>query len=99
MLSWLKRALAIRRSHRVFARGSLEFLPGGDRSVLAFRRVLAGKELRVVANVSAAPRRMGPLQGLRGFKDLWNGERRPDADGLSLPPFGFRWLMRCPISS
>ena len=94
MLSWLKRALKIRRSHQVFARGSLDFLPGGGRSVLAFRRVLAGKELRVYANLSAASRRMGPLQDARGFRDLWDGGTFAGPAHATLSPYGFRWLIR-----
>ena len=94
MLSWLKRALKIRRSHPVFARGSMDFLPGGGRSVLAFRRVLAGKELRVYANLSAASRRMGPLQDARGFRDLWDGGTFAGPAHATLSPYGFRWLIR-----
>ncbi len=38
LLWWMKRLIALRRRHRAFGRGTLEFLPGENHKVLAFLR-------------------------------------------------------------
>src|SRR5207237_9274503 len=39
-LNWLRRLIQVRREHKVFGRGSLEFLPSGNRRVVAYIRRL-----------------------------------------------------------
>src|SRR2546425_11623659 len=38
LLTWMKRLIAMRKQHRVFGRGSIEFVGGSNRKVLAYLR-------------------------------------------------------------
>src|SRR5207244_11668710 len=51
-LNWMKRLIAMRRQHRVFGRGSLEFVGCSNRKVLAFLRRGEQETILVVANLS-----------------------------------------------
>jgi maltose alpha-D-glucosyltransferase/alpha-amylase len=51
-LNWMKRLIAMRKQHRVFGRGSLEFIYGSNRKVLAFLRRDERETILVVANLS-----------------------------------------------
>ncbi|HWF85078.1 MAG TPA: maltose alpha-D-glucosyltransferase, partial [Vicinamibacterales bacterium] len=51
-LNWTKRLIAMRKQHRVFGRGSLEFIYGSNRKVLAFLRRDERETILVVANLS-----------------------------------------------
>ncbi len=51
-LWWVKRLIALRRQHRAFGRGTIEFLYPENRKVLAFLRRYEGETLLVVANLS-----------------------------------------------
>jgi maltose alpha-D-glucosyltransferase / alpha-amylase len=52
LLNWMKRLIALRRQHRVFGRGSLEFVPCSNRKVLAYLRRDADETVLVLANLS-----------------------------------------------
>ncbi|MFN7918196.1 MAG: maltose alpha-D-glucosyltransferase [Vicinamibacterales bacterium] len=52
LLNWMKRLIALRRQHRVFGRGTLEFLPCSNRKVLAYLRRDANETVLVLANLS-----------------------------------------------
>jgi len=52
LLNWTKRLIAMRKQHRVFGRGSLEFVASPNRKVLAFLRRDAQETILVVANLS-----------------------------------------------
>jgi maltose alpha-D-glucosyltransferase/alpha-amylase len=52
LLNWTKRLIAMRRQHRVFGRGSLEFVGCSNRRVLAFLRRDEHETILVVANLS-----------------------------------------------
>src|SRR5439155_278212 len=54
LLNWTKRLIAMRRQHRVFGRGSLEFVGCPNRKVLAFLRRDAQETILVVVNLSRA---------------------------------------------
>jgi len=51
-LNWMKRLIAMRKQHRVFGRGSLEFIYGSNRKVLSFLRRDERETILVVANLS-----------------------------------------------
>ena len=51
-LRWMRRAIAARRSSRVFGRGTIEFLGPENRRVLAFLREYEGETALVVCNLS-----------------------------------------------
>ncbi len=52
LLWWTKRLIALRKQHRAFGRGSIEFLNPDNPRVLAFVRVHEGETILVVANLS-----------------------------------------------
>jgi maltose alpha-D-glucosyltransferase/alpha-amylase len=52
LLNWMRRLIAVRRQHRVFGRGTLEFVPCSNRKVLAYLRRDADETVLVVANLS-----------------------------------------------
>jgi len=52
LLWWMKRLIAKRKEHRLFGRGSIEFLLGDNPRVLAFVREHEGEAVLVVANLS-----------------------------------------------
>jgi maltose alpha-D-glucosyltransferase/alpha-amylase len=49
---WMKRLIALRKQHRAFGRGTLEFLYPDNPKVLAFVRRLGDQQILVVANLS-----------------------------------------------
>jgi maltose alpha-D-glucosyltransferase/alpha-amylase len=51
-LNWMKRLIAMRKQHRVFGRGSLEFVPSPNRKVLAYLRRDERETILIVANLS-----------------------------------------------
>jgi maltose alpha-D-glucosyltransferase/alpha-amylase len=55
LLWWMKTAVALRKRHPAFARGSLRMLALENRKVLAFLREYLDETLLVVANLSRAP--------------------------------------------
>src|SRR5690606_36023202 len=52
LLWWMKRLIDLRKRHRAFSRGSLEFLHPDNRKILAFTRQLEDETILVVANLS-----------------------------------------------
>jgi maltose alpha-D-glucosyltransferase/alpha-amylase len=52
LLWWTRRLIGLRKRHRAFSRGALEFLYPQNHRVLAFLRRLDGEALLVVANLS-----------------------------------------------
>jgi maltose alpha-D-glucosyltransferase/alpha-amylase len=52
LLWWMKKILAKRKEHRLFGRGSIEFMTGDNPRVLAFVREYEGETVLVVANLS-----------------------------------------------
>ncbi|MDE2313763.1 MAG: maltose alpha-D-glucosyltransferase, partial [Elusimicrobia bacterium] len=51
-LWWIKRLIGLRKHHRAFGRGTLDFLQPENRKVLAFIRAYEDERLLVVANLS-----------------------------------------------
>src|SRR5205814_6797768 len=52
LLWWMKRLIALRKRHKAFGRGKLEFLQPANRKVLAFLRRYQEESILVVANLS-----------------------------------------------
>jgi maltose alpha-D-glucosyltransferase/alpha-amylase len=52
LLNWMKRLISMRKQHRVFGRGSLEFVGCSNRKVIAFLRRDEQETILVVANLS-----------------------------------------------
>ncbi len=55
LLNWLRRLIQVRREHKVFGRGSLEFLACGNRRVVAYVRRLQDEIALIVNNLSRFP--------------------------------------------
>jgi maltose alpha-D-glucosyltransferase/alpha-amylase len=54
LLNWMRRVLAVRRSHPAFGRGTLTFLRPANRKILAFVRELGDEAILCVANLARA---------------------------------------------
>ncbi|MGH9692260.1 MAG: maltose alpha-D-glucosyltransferase [Candidatus Acidiferrales bacterium] len=52
LLSWMKRLIEVRKSTRVFGRGSIEFLQPSNHRVLAYVRQLGDQQILIVNNLS-----------------------------------------------
>jgi maltose alpha-D-glucosyltransferase/alpha-amylase len=52
LLNWMKRLISVRKNHKAFGRGTLEFLHPGNRKVLAYLREHEGETVLCVANLS-----------------------------------------------
>jgi maltose alpha-D-glucosyltransferase/alpha-amylase len=55
LLNWMKRAIALRRRHRAFGRGTLTLLSPSNRKILAFVRQFEDETILCVANLSRTP--------------------------------------------
>jgi maltose alpha-D-glucosyltransferase / alpha-amylase len=98
-LNWLRRLIQVRRQHKVFGRGSLEFLPGGNRRVVAYIRRLQDEIALVVNNLSRFPQAVElDLSSYEGMTPVEMAGRaafptitaRPYP--ITLGPYGFYWL-------
>jgi maltose alpha-D-glucosyltransferase/alpha-amylase len=52
LLNWMKRLIAVRKSHQAFGRGSLNFIKPGNRKILVYTREWGEEALLCVANLS-----------------------------------------------
>ena len=52
MLQFMRRMIALRRQHKAFGRGSMEFLRPDNRAILAYTRRYKGEIILVIANLS-----------------------------------------------
>jgi maltose alpha-D-glucosyltransferase/alpha-amylase len=99
LLEWMRRLIRVRKRHRAFSRGSLEFLNADNRKVLAYIRAFDDEVLLCVVNLS---RFVQPSQLDLSAYDGWQpveliGETRFPAIGelpyfLTLGPHSFYWF-------
>jgi maltose alpha-D-glucosyltransferase/alpha-amylase len=54
LLSWMKRLIEVRKSSRIFGRGSIEFLRPSNHRVLAYVRQLDDQKILIVNNLSSS---------------------------------------------
>src|SRR6056297_685159 len=100
LLNWMKRLVAVRKTHPVFGRGTLSFLHPGNREILAYVREHAGESVLCVANLarSAQPVELD-LARFRGrvpVEMLGRTTFPPIGDLpylLTLPGHGFYWFL------
>ncbi len=99
LLWWMKRLIAKRKEHRLFGRGSIEFMTGDNPRVLAFVREYEGEAVLVVANLSRFVQCV--RLNLERFRstipvELFGRMRFPEISELpyfiSLGPHTFYWL-------
>jgi maltose alpha-D-glucosyltransferase / alpha-amylase len=99
LLNWMKRIIAVRKAHRAFGRGTLEFLHPGNRKVIAYLREHDDEAILCVANLSRSAQPVElDLSRFRGFVPvelLGNSSFPPLGDlpyFLTLPGYGFYWF-------
>ena len=99
LLHWMKRMIALRKQHRVFGRGSIEFIRTDNRKVLTYVRRYDKDVVLCVANLS---RTVQPVEvPLAQFADLTPVEMLGQTEFpritdqpyfLTLAPYGFYWF-------
>ena len=107
LLSWTKRLISVRKSSKVFGRGSLTFIRPANRSVLVYIRQYENEVVLCVANLSrsaqAAEIDLAPWRGRVPFELLGRTNFPPIGDVpyiVTLGPYGFFWfLLREPDAS
>jgi maltose alpha-D-glucosyltransferase/alpha-amylase len=108
LLNWMKRLIAMRRQHRVFGRGSLEFVGCPNRKVLAYVRRDERETILIVVNLSRgvqpAELDLMALAGLLPIEMIGLAEFPRIAERpyfLSLGPYASYWfiLQREPMQS
>ncbi|MGC2225301.1 MAG: maltose alpha-D-glucosyltransferase [Methylocella sp.] len=99
LLTWMRRMIAVRRSHVSFGRGTLRFLHPSNRKVLVYLRESPNERILCVANVSRAAQAVE--LDLAEFKDavpieITAGSLFPTIESrsylLTLPAYGFFWF-------
>ncbi len=104
LLWWMRRIIALRRRHRVFGRGSLEFLTPDNAKVLAYVRTLdegedEPEQVLVVANLSrhaqACELDLSPYVGQHVI-EMFGGTSFPRVGDqpymLTLGPYQYHWF-------
>jgi maltose alpha-D-glucosyltransferase/alpha-amylase len=99
LLNWMKRLIAVRKAHRAFGRGTLEFLHPGNRKVIAYLREHEDEAILCVANLSRSAQPveldLSRFRGLVPVELLGNSSFPPLGDlpyFLTLPGYGFYWF-------
>jgi maltose alpha-D-glucosyltransferase/alpha-amylase len=99
LLHWMKRMIALRRQHKVFGRGTIEFIRTDNRKVLTYVRRYEKDLVLCVANLArtvqpvAIP--LAQFAGLTPVEMLGQTELPRITDQpyfLTLAPYGFYWF-------
>ncbi len=99
LLNWTKRLIGVRKSTKVFGRGTLTFVRPANRAVLAYVRQLGDEAILCVANISRSAQAveldMSPWKG-RIPQEMLGRTKFPRIGELpylvTLPPYGFFWF-------
>ena len=99
LLNWMKRLIGVRKSTKVFGRGTLTFIRPANRAVLAYVRQLEDEAILCVANISRS------AQAVELDMSAWKGRVPQEMLGrtnfprigelpylVTLPPYGFFWF-------
>ena len=99
LLNWMKRLIGVRKSTKVFGRGTLTFIRPANRAVLAYVRQLGDEAILCVANISRS------AQAVELDMSEWKGRIPQELLGrtkfprigelpylVTLPPYGFFWF-------
>ncbi len=89
LLNWMKRLISVRKSSKVFGRGTLTFIRPANRAVLAYVRQLDDEAILCVANLSRS------AQAVELDLTAWKGRIPQEMLGRAL----FRASANCPIWS
>jgi maltose alpha-D-glucosyltransferase/alpha-amylase len=103
LLHWMRRMLAVRKSHPAFGRGTLKFLYPGNRKIFAYLRELTGEKAETVLCVCNLSRTAQAVElDLSAYigrvpVDIVGGSVFPPVGQLSylltLPPYGSFWFL------
>ncbi|OJW13666.1 MAG: maltose alpha-D-glucosyltransferase [Planctomycetales bacterium 71-10] len=106
LLWWVKRMIALRKGHRAFGRGTIEFLRPENSRILAFVRRLGDESILVVANLSRFMQYVDlDLREYQGaaLEEMAGHTLMPPIDDrpyrLTLSPYGFFWFLVKPADS
>jgi maltose alpha-D-glucosyltransferase/alpha-amylase len=80
LLSWFKRAIALRKQHRAFGRGNFTWVPTDNRSIMAFVRGFYDNKVLVVGNLA------GSAQYCELDLSEWKGSTPVELFGQSVFP-------------
>jgi maltose alpha-D-glucosyltransferase / alpha-amylase len=96
LLSWLERALRVRRECREFGWGEVEFIDGGSPAVLVHRCRTNDSSVLILHNFSRTAQAVDvPLRPGRAAHDLLSNRFDPVAKGavrFELAPYEYRWF-------
>ena len=99
LLNWMKRIITVRKAHKAFSRGTLEFLHPGNRKILAYLRDYEDESILCVANLSRSAQPVElDLVRFRGRVpvELLGGTSFPPLGNqpymLTLPGHSFYWF-------
>ncbi len=100
LLNWMRRLITVRRQHKAFSRGTLDFIYPGNRKILAYTRSDESETILCVVNLSrnAQPVEL-QLQAYRGRTpvELIGRTSFPPIGDLpyllTLPGHGFYWFV------
>jgi maltose alpha-D-glucosyltransferase/alpha-amylase len=99
LLNWMRRLIRVRKSTRVFSRGTIEFLRPANHRALAYVRALDTEKVLVVNNLSGTAQSVElDLAGLAGAipVEMFGGSVFPRVGArpyvLTLGPYDFFWF-------
>jgi maltose alpha-D-glucosyltransferase/alpha-amylase len=102
LLSWTKRLISVRKSSKVFGRGSLSFIRTRNRSVMVYVRQHENEVILCVANLSRSAQAteidLSPWRGRVPLEMLGRRSFPPIGDPpyvVTLAPYGFFWFYLC----
>jgi maltose alpha-D-glucosyltransferase/alpha-amylase len=102
LLSWTKRLISVRKTSKVFGRGSLSFIRPANRAVLVYVRQYESEVLLCVANMSRSAQAteidLSPWAGRVPRELLGQTHFPPIGDSpyiITLAPYGFYWFQLC----
>jgi maltose alpha-D-glucosyltransferase/alpha-amylase len=100
LLQWMRRLITVRRQHKAFGRGTLDFVYPGNRKILAYTRTFEDETIFCVVNLS---RNAQPVElQLQAFKgripvELLGRTTFPPIGDLpyllTVPAYGFYWFV------
>jgi maltose alpha-D-glucosyltransferase/alpha-amylase len=104
LLHWMRRMIGIRKRHRVFGRGTLEFLAPANQKILAYLRRYEEDTVLLVHNLADSSQAVElDLKRFKGIVpiELFGDTRFPEIHDqpyvLTLSPYGSYWLSLPPI--
>ena len=97
LLNWMRRMIAIRKQHKVFGRGTLEFLNPANEKILAYLRSYENETVLMVHNLaeSAQPLELGsrPIQRDRAYRTLRRVALSRNRRASLCPDHGALWFL------